>query len=809
MADAVPATPTPEPSQPRRWSVPTLRELPKLTKLTLASLIGGGGGTGGGGSTVFTPFLAASALAASLLTGCFADRAFDPGAGGMPRVIAKVPCVADVRAQQVTCAALPAGAPGQEIFGGQGNKVALKAFFVTYNPLDSLFTFMGQVQNLTTQHIGNDGAAITGIKVFFEDPPTPVTITGDGGAIDIQLDSTGTFTEPNQSYYFYNEELYQGWWSSWVPWQFHIDPDVLTFSFSVLVAADVEDVGGVLRWLPVENRTEFSMNGVAYTSDTDILAVGRQGMALRYDGTSWSRITPPTQVNFNAVAAVGGGEYLVVGDGGVVFRLKNGLWEYVYQHSSGENLFAVTSIPGGDWVAVGTNGRIARSIGGAISEEMPLPGVDLIAVASNSDGSEVTVLSSINLLLQSTAGGAFAPGSAIPGGAVGVAYDETDALLWAYQDGPSGNGVILRGLDTLVNDPLVLPKSLHVFAPGTFSFAATNLNDGFDYIAHGTWGGTPAWAYVSDPLGYGIKEFAPLAAGFTRWLATENTSSYNSLLAMDGGWIFVQYAPQGTDPDIWGIGNIVWYVDGTGAIAKIENGAVTELNPLPGAHNIWVRNAGEIYVEDGNAVYKGDGVGAWTLEVGTAGLPVSDIWGDAASGNMLVTLLTGDLLIKQGGSWTPISLGGMTLTGVWGCGPTQAWITTSQGEVFRWNGGPGVTLDTDFFGVYGAMAPLNAITGTSCSDVWVGGPVGAVHWDGNDWTLVTTGMPVLAVAPRSPGRAYLLHGQASNFEVIADSAGNKSYFQLQTQNRLVMAAWRLTNGELIVAGERYVLRGVR
>jgi hypothetical protein len=34
-------------------------------------------------------------------------------------------------------------------------------------------------------------------------------------------------------------------------------------------------------------------------------------------------------------------------------------------------------------------------------------------------------------------------------------------------------------------------------------------------------------------------------------------------------------------------------------------------------------------------------------------------------------------------------------------------------------------------------------------------------------------------------------------------------FQIHTQYRPVKAAWRLDNGELIVAGERFIIRGMR
>lgn len=57
------ALPRPERPGPKRaWNPPLVRDLPKLTALTLASTIGGGGGTGGGGSTVFVILITAAGL---------------------------------------------------------------------------------------------------------------------------------------------------------------------------------------------------------------------------------------------------------------------------------------------------------------------------------------------------------------------------------------------------------------------------------------------------------------------------------------------------------------------------------------------------------------------------------------------------------------------------------------------------------------------------------------------------------------------------------------------------------------------------
>src|SRR5437868_15211027 len=110
MSDAPRQSPAGSPvvSERRPWSLPTLRELPKLTALTLASAIGGGGGTGGGGSTVFGLLLAVSSLAVFSLAACSADQMVGPSVPAMPKGVASVACIGDVAAQAIRCGTLQA-----------------------------------------------------------------------------------------------------------------------------------------------------------------------------------------------------------------------------------------------------------------------------------------------------------------------------------------------------------------------------------------------------------------------------------------------------------------------------------------------------------------------------------------------------------------------------------------------------------------------------------------------------------------------------------------------------------------------------
>src|SRR5437868_2763697 len=197
MSDAPRQSPAGSPvvSERRPWSLPTLRELPKLTALTLASAIGGGGGTGGGGSTVFGLLLAASTLAVLSLAACGSDQPMEPSAPAMPKPMASISCVGEVAKGVVSCTA-PQTAAGQAILGGQGLEVALRSSNVSYDDPTGDFTFDVTVQNLSAQLIGYNGVATTGIRVFFVSGPT---VTGGTGAITVEDDSTGTFTAAGQS----------------------------------------------------------------------------------------------------------------------------------------------------------------------------------------------------------------------------------------------------------------------------------------------------------------------------------------------------------------------------------------------------------------------------------------------------------------------------------------------------------------------------------------------------------------------------------------------------------------------------------
>ncbi|MDB4915156.1 MAG: Regulator of chromosome condensation repeat-containing protein, partial [Gemmatimonadetes bacterium] len=190
------------------------------------------------------------------------------------RVLARVNCVADTRAHQVTCAASDSGAAftrngspqvlGDLIVGGQGQFITLTSSSVTYT--GDVFSFNTTVQNLIGQKLGTlDGVSLdpTGVRVFFEDLPHA---TSGSGTIDFTnpvggtslVDGYGDFTATNQPYYQYNQIIATGQTSLAKNWRMHIPATVGTFIFSVYVSAPVQYPNG---WIDVTPATKSLKTG--------------------------------------------------------------------------------------------------------------------------------------------------------------------------------------------------------------------------------------------------------------------------------------------------------------------------------------------------------------------------------------------------------------------------------------------------------------------------------------------------------------------------------------------------------------------
>jgi hypothetical protein len=811
MADAARSTPQSSIVPARRvWTLPVLSELPKLTDLTLASAIGGGGGTGGGGSTVFGFLMAVGLLAG----GCTADRSLDPSSAGMPRAVASIPCVGDVATKSIRCGTLQAAggtlqaAPGQEILGGQGTRVALRSSNVGYNSGTGDFTFDVTVQNLAAQELGWDGTSPTGVRVFFEAAPVP-----DIGTVTIEDDSVGTFTAGSQAYYLYPGSLTQRQVSGSVPWRFNLSGGATTFTFNVLVATDVFDQGGVLRWQSVNGLTQRLFNDVVASAPNDWMAVSGGGITAHWNGSSWVTLPSFTGQNITAVTAIGPGEYLAATNGGAVLRFHGNVWSELYRRADNQEFTAIWAKDASTIVAAGYVGAISRLSGGTWSDDDAFPpsGQRYIAVAGNADGSLVSAITGANPVevYTSTAGGAFTADPAfagINGVATDIVYDGAGHALLGYLSYSTFNGMVVSSTgDILLQAFAQQPTAL--VAVGTDK-AAVGLLDLFGagtYIDLVDYSGPPSATLLTTYLpGQQIADLTATDAAGTQF---EMTTDDGHLFRWDGvSFTDSQGANGGGLVDLWGIADTVWMVDGTGSFYRIVDGAPTALTSVSYVYQLAGVSSTEFYVADATYIYRGDGVGAWTIEDSIpAGNAIQDLWADP-TGTLIVLGNNGDIMHRITGVWTGAIAPG-NLTAVWGCDASTAWITTEQGVIYLWQNGV-VIQDPGFS--FGAPV-LHAVTGTSCSDVWVGGDNGVTyHWDGLTWTdhsNNTPGWHQRAISVRGPGQ-LLVAGDAGTAGLVTDGAAFQ-FLTLPTQNQAIRALWRLDNGEVLAAGTNVLLRGLR
>jgi hypothetical protein len=178
---------------------------------------------------------------------------------------------------------------------------------------------------------------------------------------------------------------------------------------------------------------------------------------------------------------------------------------------------------------------------------------------------------------------------------------------------------------------------------------------------------------------------------------------------------------------LWGAsGNDVWAAgdDGTvihcvaGACAVVDVGTTRHLRAVWGtsATNVWV---------GGQAIAHYDG--AWTIAMplvsgigwGMWGFGPSDIYHDGA--------ITGEFLHYDGRSWYETTQRSPNFGIMWGSSSAGIWAVGRDGVVYHHDGVGWSMVDI------GTEEDLNAVGGTSASDIWIGGPRLLMHFDGRTW----------------------------------------------------------------------------
>lgn len=750
-----------------------------------------------------SPFLAGVALA---LVACSGDLMVAPTTPIPEQVSVAIPCLASVTARTIACSA-PQTAAGQEILGGQGIRVVLRSSHVAYDAGLEHFTFTTTVQNLVSQTIGWDGASVTGVRVLFVSAPAA---TSGSGAITILNDSVGTVTATNQDYYLYPQLLSHLEISDTVGWAFGVPATVNTFAFTVLVAAEVEDQGGPLRWDRIQGFNDDPITAVAPGGFHEAMAVGIGGSSFHFDGGGFTLIPPMTAANFYSVASIGGGKYIATASDHSIYTFDGKIWSLTYTYPTTDALTAIYVRDPQYWVAVGGNTVVADSAGSLTTAIFI--GQNLKAVSAlDTGGADVVGLDGRRYHDQ---GGSWLFNGALSFGNVGSlgGYQKlTDtSFVWSWYDYTTDSGYVITidggTVDTLIRAKSVAFPAMVQVTPDSLLLAVTNTPSGV--------GTTDLWSLrLHDAQAALLSSFPRngVLSALARDTAGDVWGMSDSLGPMEflsGSWATYENGLTGNFRRIWGHGNSVWFLGANGLVWRDVNGILNPDAFLSGSGDLtglWGVSANEIYALDSaSGIWRRDGTGTWSPEADPAATsPLLAIWGDSTTGDLITAGMSGKVTVRTAGSWTALtSPTSARLEAVWGCSPTQAWIVGEGGTVLR-RGHDSLTVQS-----LGISDALHAVSGTSCSDVWVSGSNGTLyHWDGSGWGNFSVGgfLSFAALYARAPGEVYV---GTTGGPVLFTTTGTTIQYPTPAFG-LIEGIWRQDNGTLWAVGQGSVVTGTR
>jgi hypothetical protein len=180
------------------------------------------------------------------------------------------------------------------IIGGQNTNITLTSSNIVNNTTTHDFSFDVNVKNLRPQAIGTSNGTTTdsSLAVFFYSGPTT---TGGSGSTNVSNPSGVTaFTGPNQPYFRYNEMVAQNATSSNKNWILHYDPTVTSFSFLLLVSANVKYPEGYIDVAP--NPGGVSVSSTLQMTDSVRDALGY----ARADQTETWSLSDSTRASINS-----------------------------------------------------------------------------------------------------------------------------------------------------------------------------------------------------------------------------------------------------------------------------------------------------------------------------------------------------------------------------------------------------------------------------------------------------------------------------------------------------------------------------
>jgi hypothetical protein len=220
----------------------------------------------------------------------------------------------------------------------------------------------------------------------------------------------------------------------------------------------------------------------------------------------------------------------------------------------------------------------------------------------------------------------------------------------------------------------------------------------------------------------------------------------------------------------------------------------------------------EMLVADGsNDIYRRNG-SSWDYEYTMpGGNSILDIAGYADDDTWYAVGQGGNVLVHtESDGWVEKNTGNNdVLKRVWTCG-TTTWVGSIEGVIYTY--AAGVLAEDPLFTAAAHGAPIAAIGGSTCSDVWVADEDSFIyHWNGTAWTNM--GPWIMAQSIRS----FLSHGVGEvyvggAFASLSLNSATSPAIGMQFTggfDRNLYAMARTANGTIYAAGPGFLARAGR
>lgn len=523
-------------------------------------------------------------------------------------------------------------------------------------------------------------------------------------------------------------------------------------------------------------------DGISGSSDSNVIAVGENGMVYYYNGTSWTSSSSGTTQDLEDVFVLNSTTAYTVGDAGTIKVYDGTNWSNSSSGTS-EKLQGVWAYSTTDVFAVGENGVVLHYNGTTwsdVSSAANTGSIDLEDAWGNSTNFYALGKNG-NLYVYNRSGDSWSTittcASAISDDANDLWGDNSGNIYIAIDggavykyDGSTCTQVATAGDD--LNGIFGSDTTGEIYAVGDGGRLSYYNGTSWTSAAYGSSDINDVWVSSTGNAYYAADNGFTLTCTYT--VTTPNsctTTTTASTEDLDGisGSSKTDVLGVGKNGEVWSYDGSGWSavtvsgnpgedledvfaIDATNSVAVGDNGAVllessgswsTLTAPTSeDLRGVWAYSTSEIYVfGKQGTVYSYDG-SSWTNQATAAGTDSNDKFEDAWGNSTFVYGLTEDGNLfryrRSSGMWTEIATcavgGNIQFEDLWGDGSGNIYLVgkndaTNVGVIYKYDGSSCtniVTSTDDLNGIYGS---------TSTGEIYAVGDSGYVqYYNGSVWT---------------------------------------------------------------------------